>query len=114
MRLPGEEETGRTGLPVIYTIVGVSAFVLILLFVLVQSNSKQNSGSDYFKEMQQQQQEEVEMAQLEATEPEESVNKLRAEDLDFWDMYPVDEEENTESAAVSNPSQKSTFADKAE
>ena len=114
MRLPGEEETGRTGLPVIYTIVGVSAFVLILLFVLVQSNSKQNSGSDYFKEMQQQQQEEVEMAQLEATEPEESVNKLRAEDLDFWDMYPVDEEENTESAAVSNTSQKSTFADKAE
>lgn len=114
MRLPGEEETGRTGLPVIYTIVGVSAFVLILLFVLVQSNSKQNSGSDYFKEMQQQQQEEVEMAQLEAAEPEESVNKLRAEDLDFWDMYPVDEEENTESAAVSNTSQKSTFADKAE
>lgn len=114
MRLPGEEETGRTGLPVIYTIVGVSAFVLILLFVLVQSNSKKNSGSDYFKEMQQQQQEEVEMAQLEAEEPEESVNKLRAEDLDFWDMYPVDEEENTESAAVSNPSQKSTFADKAE
>lgn len=114
MRLPGEEETGRTGLPVIYTIVGVSAFVLILLFVLVQSNSKKNSGSDYFKEMQQQQQEEVEMAQLEAEEPEESVNKLRAEDLDFWDMYPIDEEENTESAAVSNTSQKSTFADKAE
>lgn len=113
MRLPGEEETGRTGLPVIYTIVGVSAFVLILLFVLVQSNSKKNSGSDYFKEMQQRQ-EEVEIAQLEAEEPEESVSKLRAEDLDFWDMYPVDEEENTESAAVSNTSQKSTFADKAE
>lgn len=114
MRLPGEEENVRTGLPVIYTIVGVSAFVLILLFVLLQSNSKKNSGSDYFKEMQQQQQEEVEIAQLEAEEPEESAGKLRAEDLDFWDMYPIEEEENTENAAVSSTSQKSTFTEKAE
>lgn len=113
MRLPGEEENVRTGLPVIYTIVGVSAFVLILLFVLLQSNSKKNSGSDYFKEMQQQQ-EEVEIAQLEAEEPEESAGKLRAEDLDFWDMYPIEEEENTENAAVSSTSQKSTFTEKAE
>lgn len=113
MRLPGEEENVRTGLPVIYTIVGVSAFVLILLFVLLQSNSKKNSGSDYFKEMQQQQ-EEVETAQLEAEEPEESAGKLRAEDLDFWDMYPIEEEENTENAAVSSTSQKSTFTEKAE
>lgn len=113
MRLPGEEENVRTGLPVIYTIVGVSAFVLILLFVLLQTNSKKNSGSDYFKEMQQQQ-EEVEIAQLEAEEPEESAGKLRAEDLDFWDMYPIEEEENTENAAVSSTSQKSTFTEKAE
>lgn len=113
MRLPGEEENVRTGLPVIYTIVGVSVFVLILLFVLLQSNSKKNSGSDYFKEMQQQQ-EEVEIAQLEAEEPEESAGKLRAEDLDFWDMYPIEEEENTENAAVSSTSQKSTFTEKAE
>lgn len=114
MRLPGEEENVRTGLPVIYTIVGVSAFVLILLFVLLQTNSKKNSGSDYFKEMHQQQQEEVEIAQLEAEEPEESAGKLRAEDLDFWDMYPIEEEENTENAAVSSTSQKSTFTEKAE
>lgn len=114
MKLPGEEESGRTGLPVIYMIVGVSAFILILLFVLFQSNSSKSSGSDYLKELQQQQQEEVEIAQLEAEQPEESRSKLRAEDLDFWDMYPVEEEENSEKAAVSNPSQRSTFAEKAE
>ena len=114
MKLPGEEESRGTGLPVIYMIVGVSAFVLILLFVLLQSNSKKSSGSDYLKELQQQQQEEVEMAQLEAEQPEENSRKLRAEDLDFWDMYPIDEEENSKNAAVSETSERSTFAEKAE
>lgn len=116
MRLPGEEESRGTGLPVIYMLVGVSAFVLILLLVLVQSNSKKNSGSDYIKEMKQQQ-EKVAAAEAEAEQPEESVSKLRAEDLDFWDMYPVDEEGG--EAAVNNMGssdepEKSSFAEKAE
>ena len=110
MKLPGEEESGRTGLPVIYMIVGVSAFMLILILILLQSNSKRNSGSDYLKAIQKQQEEEAADAEAEA-EQESMERKLRAEDLDFWDMYPVDEEETAEKATVS---EKSTLAEKAE
>lgn len=115
MRLPGEEESGGTGLPVVYTIFGVSAFVLILLFVLFQSNSKKNSSSDYFKELQKQQEETaIAEAEAEAEQETETGRKLRAEDLDFWDMYPVDEEETGEKVIASENTQKSTFAEKAE
>lgn len=115
MRLPGEEESGGTGLPVIYMIVGVSAFVLILLFVLFRSNSNQNSGSDYIKELRKQQ-EETAIAEMEAgaEQEEKTGSKLRAEDLDFWDMYPVDEEDTGENVIASEGTQKSTLAEKAE
>ena len=111
MKLPGEEESGRTSLSVIYMLVGVSAFVMILLFVLVQSNSNQNSGSDYFKEIQKQREEEAAAVEVETEQQEKTGSKLRAEDLDFWDMYPVEEEEPIEDAA---PPERSTLAEKAE
>ena len=116
MRLPGDEESGRSGLPVFYMIVGVSAFVLILLLVLLQSNSKKSSGSDYIKEVQRQRQEEAAAAQEEAEQDEELSRKLRAEDLDFWDMYPVDEETDKASSASGTleKSDKSDFTEKAE
>lgn len=115
MRLPGEEESRRTGLPVIYMIIGVSAFVLILLFVLLQSNSKKNSGSDYIKELQKSQEETTDVkAEAEAGQEEETGRKLRAEDLDFWDMYPVEEEDTGENVTASESIQKSTLAEKAE
>ena len=115
MRLPGDEESGGTGLPVFYMIVGVSAFVLILLLVLLQSNSKKNSGSDYIKEIQRQQQEAA-AAEEEAKQDAEPSRKLRAEDLDFWDMYPVDEETDEASAAYDSTEKlnKSDFTKKAE
>lgn len=112
MKLPGEEESVRTGLPVIYMLIGVSAFVLILLFVLLQSNSKKQSGSDYLKEMQAQQEEMV-TEELEIGQTEETEKKLRAQDLDFWDMYPVDEETKKESTA-SEKSSGSSFTERAE
>ena len=111
MKLPGEEESGRTGLPVIYMIIGVAVFVLILLVVLLQSNSNKSSGSDYLKEMQRQREEETAAAEMKIEQQEDTGRKLRAEDLDFWDMYPVDEEEMKENATVS---EKSTLAEKAE
>ena len=119
MRLPGEEESGGTGLPVFYMIVGVSAFILILLLVLLKSNSGKNSGSDYIKELQKQQEE----ALLAAQEEEEALSKetgskLRAQDLDFWDMYPVDEEPVEAAAAdktsSTGQSNKPDFTQKAE
>ena len=54
MRLPGDEEPVGSGLPVVYMVVGVSAFVLILLFAILKSNDKQSRGSTYLKEQQQQ------------------------------------------------------------
>lgn len=113
MRLPGEEESGGTGLPVFYMLIGVSAFVLILLFVLVQSNSKKQSGSDYLKEMKAQQ-EETAAAEMEAEQPEEPGRKLRAQDLDFWDMYPVDEEDTGYETAAAERSSRSDFTERAE
>ena len=114
MKLPGEEESGGTGLPVVYMIIGVSAFVLILLFVLLQSNGKKNSGSDYLKDLKAQQEKEAAI-EPEEEQPEEAERKLRAEDLDFWDMYPVEEESDGElMAAEETSAPKSTFTEKAE
>ncbi len=123
MRLPGDEGQGRSGVSVVYTIIGVAAFVLTMVFVLLKSNNAHKSGSEYLKEMQQQE-EEMAAAQLEEEqelEPEPE-RKLRAEDLDFWDMYPVEDEEaqedleETEAIISREPSKpaKSTFAEKAE
>ncbi|MDE7130717.1 MAG: glycoside hydrolase family 25 protein [Lachnospiraceae bacterium] len=117
MRLPGEEESGGSGLSVFYMAIGVTAFVLILLVSLFKMNDKKRSGSDYIKEMQQRQEEAAaqETATEEAAQTEAAGRKLRAEDLDFWDMYPVDEEETgPEKPAESSKPVKSTFADKAE
>lgn len=119
MKLPGEEESGGSGISVFYTVIGVSAFVLILLLALFKSNDKQKSGSEYIKEMQQQRQEEAKTEVTAAAEEDaqEGIvgSGLRAEDLDFWDMYPVEDAEAArEQEAESNKPAKSTFADKAE
>ena len=98
MKLPGEDEPVGTGLPVVYMVVGVSTFVLVLLFAVLKSNDGKNRGSDYLKEMQQK--EEMAAAESEAQLPDEPEKKLRAEDLDFWDMYPVEEETKPEADAA--------------
>ena len=114
MKLPGEDESVGSGLPVVYMVVGVSAFVLILLFAILKSNDKQNRGSAYLKELQQQEEMAAAEAEAQAEEPEK---KLRAEGLDFWDMYPVEEERGAEGAAdgegMVRP-EKSTYTEKAQ
>ena len=114
MKLPGEDEPVGTGLPVVYMVVGVSTFVLVLLFAVLKSNDGKNRGSDYLKEMQQK--EEMAAAESEAQLTEEPEKKLRAEDLDFWDMYPVEEEAETETGNFREETAKperSTYAEKA-
>lgn len=115
MRLPGEDESGKGGLPVFYMVVGVSVFMLLLLLVILKSNNEQKSGSNYLKEIQQQQEE---VAAGETEQPEEPERKLRAEDLDFWDMYPVegkeDDGESSASITSSDKSVQSAFTEKAE
>ncbi|MBO5208668.1 MAG: glycoside hydrolase family 25 protein [Lachnospiraceae bacterium] len=114
MKLPGEDEQRPMGFSVIYTVIGVSAFVLIMLFVVMKSNNKDSGASEYVQQTLQQQQEqaEAEQALAEATEVT-TEKKLRAEDLDFWDMYPVDGEESEDSNSSTN-TQKSSSASKTE
>lgn len=119
MKLPGEEESGGMGFSVIYMVIGVSAFVLLILFAVFQNNDQKSSGSEYLQKIQEQQ-EEAETAELEAEQTEEPERKLRAEDLDFWDMYPVEDGELTENMTETDTQSqedtnvKSSYAEKAE
>ncbi len=119
MRLPGEEESGGMGPAVIYMVIGVSAFVLITLFMVFQNNDRKNSGSEYLKEVQKQQEEAAALELVEEQQEEEAAPKLRAEDLDFWDMYPVEGEEAETMVGAGNDSdkkagEKSSYTEKAE
>lgn len=118
MKLPGEEEAGGgAGPSMIYMVIGVSAFVLIVLFAVFKGNDSKRGGSEYLKEVQEQKEEEVKQEELVAAEEEEESPKLRAEDLDFWDMYPVEEEAEPEADtadAVESAAAKNPYTEKAE
>lgn len=111
MKLPGEETSGGgMGPSVIYMVIGVSAFILIVLFAVFRGNDKKHGGSEYIQEVKRQQEEaaQEEVAILE--EEESAAPKLRAEDLDFWDMYPEEIEEPEEEKPVA----KNPYTEKAE
>ena len=117
MKLPGEEESGGNGLPVVYMVIGVLAFLMFLVFVLYQTNGRKNSGSDYLKEQQakQEQQELEEEAQTKGEDEqdgaEQTSGKRRAQDLDFWDMYPVEDDAGEEDSAAADRKTDSAAAD---
>lgn len=119
MKLPGEEESGGMGFSVFYMIIGVSVFVLIILFAVFRNNDHKNKGSEYLQKIQEQQEEEA-AAELEAELEAEPEQKLRAEDLDFWDMYPVEDGQLSENMAEAGSQsredtrEKSGYAEKAE
>lgn len=102
------------GPSVIYMIVGVSAFILIVLFAVFRNNDKKSGGSEYLQEIQKQQEEAVQEEQLAIQEEEEAAPKLRAEDLDFWDMYPEESEEPEEEKKTAESSNKNPYTEKAE
>ena len=118
MKLPGEEETGGgVGPSLIYMVIGVSAFVLIVLFAVFKGNDDKRGGSEYLKQVQEQKEEEAKQEELAAAEEEETSPKLRAEDLDFWDMYPQEEEAPPEEDAVDQKESvaaKNPYTEKAE
>ena len=93
MRLPDEYEERGMGTPVIYTIVAVSAFILIILAVVFASNNgKKNSGNGVSgaAKMSPSPSPTEDVTFAEGQEDIEALykeHKLRAEDLDFWDMY---------------------------
>ena len=106
MKLPGEDEQRPMGFSVIYMIIGVSAFVLIMLLAVMSSNNNKSSGSSNHAQSLQQKQEEEARLTEEMQKGPEPERKLRAEDLDFWDMYPVDEDETASSKDTSLSSDK--------
>lgn len=114
MKLPGEDEPRSVGFPMIYMVIGVSLFILIVLFAVMQSNQKKSSGSEYLQAVMRQ--EETEIAEPEPAETGNTQSKLRAEDLDFWDMYPVNEDADVDmtkqGTSASGTSQTSSASGK--
>ena len=52
MKLPGEEEAGRgVGHSLVYMVIGVSAFVLIVLFAVFKGNDSKRGGSEYLQKV---------------------------------------------------------------
>ncbi len=85
----GEEDDYRRpggGAPVIYMTLGVSVFILILLGAIIVSNNNKNKASKGYSEYLKAQQAAEETASGD-TEVPVANSKLRAEDLDIWDMY---------------------------
>lgn len=118
MKLPGEEEAGGgVGSSLVYMVIGVSVFVLIVLLAVFKGNDSKRGGGEYLREVQEQKEEEVKQEELAAVEEEEAAPKLRAEDLDFWDMYPEEEEAEPETDtadAAESVTTKNPYTEKAE
>lgn len=92
MRLPDEQEERGIGTPVIVTIAVVSVLILIILLFVFMSNSQKNTNRRNYQTAAAQPEETPEdtMEFAKGQQDIESLyreNKLRAEDLDFWDMY---------------------------
>lgn len=93
MRLPEEHDDRGMGTPVIYTVVAVSVCILIILAVVFFSNDRGSNNPNSKKTgntASPSPSPEREMEFAEGQEDIESLyreNKLRAEDLDFWNMY---------------------------
>ncbi len=108
MRLPGEDEERGMGTPVIYMILAVSVFIVIILAVVFISNREDNSRRKPNPAPTASQTPENERETVEFAEGQKDIeqlyreNKLRAEDLDFWNMYQdnaliIEEAQPTES-----------------
>ncbi len=122
MRLPGDNDERGMGMPVIYTIVAVSAFILLILVVVFISNqkpSRSNRKSDMAANATEVPDEEA----VKFAEGQEDIEqlykegKLRAENLDFWGMYQndpvlIEEAQPTESPEPT-PSHEPTDEEKA-
>lgn len=93
MRLPDEHDDRGMGTPVVYTIVTVSVCILIILAVVFFSNSRPNNFNSPEKARAEESASPTPETEMEFAQGQEDIealyreNKLRAEDLDFWDMY---------------------------
>lgn len=84
MRQTYDYEDNSGGLPIIYMALGVSVFVLLILSLVILMNKKpEKDPASGAAAVQEEEEDSGEMTES---------SKLVASDLDFWDMYPVEEE----------------------
>ena len=100
MRQTYDYEDNSGGLPLIYMAVAVSFFVLFILVVVVAVNKKP-TGNQTAAILEEQKTEETGISTEEAS-------GLVAGDLDFWDMYPVEEESKEEEDASETTEEETT------
>ena len=98
MRQTDDYEDQSGGLPLIYMALGVSAFVLMILVLVVTMNKDKSSSPAYNAQVQQ---EEVVTEDTSTSDSAEETfheigGDLVASDLDFWDMYPLEDSETEE------------------
>lgn len=95
MRFDDDFEENTGGMPVIYMSLGVSLFILLVLGVVIISNKGKTNNSDNYKKMATL----TEAAKAYSVTPDviEETSKLTADDLDFWDMYPVTRPEDEDT-----------------
>ena len=98
MRQTNDYEDQSGGLPLIYMALAVSAFVLMILILVVTMNKDKKPSPAYIAQMQQEEMEAE--TSLTDNSVEEAFHELGgdlvASDLDFWDMYPLEDDKETE------------------
>ena len=98
MRQTNDYEDQSGGLPLIYMALAVSAFVLMILILVVTMNKDKKPSPAYIAQMQQEEMEAE--TSLTDNSVEEAFHELGgdlvASDLDFWDMYPLEDDKKTE------------------
>lgn len=93
MRLPDEQEERGMGMPVIYTLVAVSAFVLFILVVVYVSNRSASDSGSRARQLLTATPSPTAEKKAGHSEGQDDIetlyreHRLRSEDLDFWDMY---------------------------
>ena len=98
-----EDNNDKSGLPVLYTAVGVIAFIVLVFCVVLATNSKGNKTKTNNQLASVQQQEET-VTEEDALGIGEST--LTSDQLDFWDMYKEDTPVSDNSAALNELYQK--------
>ena len=98
MRQTNDYEDQSGGLPLIYMALAVSAFVLMILVLVVAMNKEKSPSPAYTAQMQQEEMEADNSLVDNSTEDSfhEIGGDLVASDLDFWDMYPLEDDKKTE------------------
>ena len=110
MRLQDYDQDSKTG-AIGYMLMGVAIFIVVIILLVLILNDSENKKNDtvdkkVFKTEADLIQEQAEAEYADKTKTDQldaaqkdlddllSGNQFTSDDLDFWDMYPIDEEES--------------------